>query len=85
MIHVGLARRGRIAFLHLRRMCCFCLLAIAACLTGKLLMAQDQTGQDISPEHSAIPTLRVATNLVRIPVLVLSERQERLSLSLIHI
>ncbi len=79
MIHVGLARRGRIAFLHLRRMCCFCLLAIAACLTGKLLMAQDQTGQDISPEHSAIPTLRVATNLVRIPVLVLSERQERLS------
>jgi hypothetical protein len=41
-------------------------------------MAQDQTGQDISPEQSAIPTLRVTTNLVRIPVLVLSSQQERL-------
>src|ERR1017187_6933780 len=49
-------------------------LAVAACLTGTLLPAQDTP---VQPD--ATPTLHVYTNLVQIPVLVLTPAREKLS------
>jgi hypothetical protein len=47
---------------------------VAACLTGTLLPAQDTPAQS-----GATPTLHVYTNLVQIPVLVLTPEGEKLS------
>jgi hypothetical protein len=49
-------------------------LAVAACLTGTLLPAQDTPAQS-----GATPTLHVYTDLVQIPVLVLDSWREKLS------
>ena len=57
-------------------------LAVAACLTGTLLPAQDTPAQS-----GATPTLHVYTNLVQIPVLVLTPEGENLadcSKSILH-
>src|ERR1017187_4500691 len=57
-------------------------LAVAACLTGTLLPAQDTPAQS-----GATPTLHVYTNLVQIPVLVLTPAREKLadcSKSILH-
>jgi VWFA-related protein len=51
---------------------------VAACLSRTELAAQDATGQDRSAQPSPVLTLHVATNLVRIPVLVLTPQYERL-------
>ena len=48
-------------------------LAVAACLTGTLLPAQDTPAQS-----GATPTLHVYTNLVQIPVLVLTPGRDKL-------
>jgi hypothetical protein len=50
------------------------MLGLALCLSGTRLAGQDTAGQD----NTAVLTLHVATNLVRIPVLVLTPAHERL-------
>ncbi len=59
-------------------------LGIAVCLSGSVLRAQEKSAPDgsaptFSEQASPITTLHVNTNLVQIPVLVLSAARERLS------
>ncbi len=78
MIQPELAQQRRIALLHQRRWLCLCILGIAACLSGTGLAAQDTARQDHSAETTSMVTFHAATNLVRIPVLVLTPQHERL-------
>ena len=78
MIRPGLAHQYLIAFLPERCWLRLCMLATAACLSGAVLAAQNTAGQDKSAESSSIATFHVFTNLVRIPVLVLTPEHERL-------
>jgi VWFA-related protein len=80
MIQPELAQQRRIAFPRQQRRLCLCTLGMAACLSGTGLAAQDTAGQDHSAETTSMVTFHAATNLVRIPVLVLTPQHERLSL-----
>ncbi len=79
LIFTGLTHRDRVMFPLRRRRLSLCVLGIAACLSGTVVAAQDTAGQDRSAEPSSVLTLHVVTNLVRIPVLVLTPQRERLS------
>jgi len=73
-----LAQQGCIGRLHQRRGLCLCILGVAACLSGTGLAAQEPAGQDHSAATTSVATFHAATNLVRIPVLVLTPELERL-------
>ena len=73
-----LAQQGCIALLHQRRGLCLCILGVAACLSGTGLAEQEPAGQDHSAATTSVATFHAATNLVRIPVLVLTPELERL-------
>jgi len=74
----GWVQQGRIAFLDQRRWFSLCILGMAACLSGTVIAAQDTAGQGASAGAASTLTLHVFTNLVRIPVLVLTPSHERL-------
>jgi hypothetical protein len=72
-MHPGSSRLNSITFLLRPPWLCLCGLGMAVCLGGTLLSAQN------TPATSdAIPTLHVYTNLVQIPVLVLTPTREKL-------
>jgi hypothetical protein len=80
----GLIRLNSFSFLVQRRWLVLVVMGIAACLSGISLAAQDQSAQDSSGrdgsgKSSAITTLHVNTNLVQIPVLVLTPALEKVS------
>jgi VWFA-related protein len=63
-----------------RKQCLFfCYSAIALCLGGSSLNGQSGAGQGQSANSDAMPVFRVDTNLIQIPVLVLSPTLEKLS------